>query len=124
MALLPDADQKRISAHRIQPARASAVANADNGLSSIVDTFDIQTDGAKVDINHRCNVYVLTKPPTNALIPNPKIGDIAKVYLVDDTRTDNPYAYAEFHYTRAVTSAGAVSGTPPVEAGWKMVTAA
>ena len=120
MALLSDKDQKRISAHRVRPARASAVANADNGLSSVIDTIDIQTDGAKVDINHRCNVYVLTKPPTAALIPNPKIGDIAKVFIVDDSRTDNPCAYAEFHYTRTVTAAGAVSGNP----AWQKVTTA
>lgn len=120
MALLSDRDQKRISAHRVRPARASATANANNGLSSIVDTFDIQTDGAAVDINHRCNVYVLTKPPSVLLIPNPKIGDIAKVFIVDDARTDNPCAYAEYHYTRPVTAAGVVSGNP----SWQKVTTA
>ena len=118
MALLSDNDQKRISAHRVRPARASAAANAANSFSSVVDTFDINSEGAKVDINHRCNVYVLTKPPTPVLIPNPKIGDVAKVFIVDDARTNNPCAYAEYHYTRTVSAAGVVSGNPV----WQKVT--
>jgi hypothetical protein len=120
MALLSDAVQKRINTYVVSPGRSSAVANTSNDLGSAVERIDVNLDGATVNINHSANTYVLTKPPSSVLIPNPRIGDKVRVFIVDDARTDNPCAYAEFVYTRTVTAAGVVSGNP----SWRMVTSA
>ncbi|MDR2728412.1 MAG: hypothetical protein LBB56_04710 [Chitinispirillales bacterium] len=121
MALLTDDDQKRISAQFVRPARSTAVANANNGLGSVVGTIDVRSNGAAKDIEHRVNVYVLTKPPTAALIPNAKIGDICLAYIMDDAQTAPvPGGVAIYVFNTAVTAAGAVSGT----ASWRLVTMA
>ncbi|MDR3012542.1 MAG: hypothetical protein LBU70_04955 [Chitinispirillales bacterium] len=106
MGLLKVADQKKIKAQFIRPSRATAVANANNGLSSVVGTIDVALGSI---LNHRTNVHVLTIPPnTEGLDLKPKVGDIALVYFVDDERTDNPYGFAIYVYSRPQDPAGAM----------------
>jgi len=123
MALLADSYQKGIAAHSHSPSRASAPANTGNDITSVT-YLDIAINakgatGNMVSVTHRASEYVLTKVPTSpGIIPNPKIGDKARVFFVDDAANAvNPTGYAEYIYANA---AGAQTGTP----GWRLVTTA
>jgi hypothetical protein len=105
-------ENKRITAHRVRPARASAVASNGANIPSVVDILDVSGEFPSVNavagntanavINHRRCDYVLTTAPDNTIIPNPQVGDRAFVFLVDGSAAGraNPYSYQEFHYTR------------------------
>jgi hypothetical protein len=115
MALLTVADQRKIKARIVNPSRATAVANANNGFANAVGVIDVALNGL---LNHRTNIHVLTIPPTTAgLDLKPKIGDFALVYIVDDAEANNPRGFAMYVYNRTVTAAGAVSGEP----SWRLV---
>jgi len=127
MALLDKKFQRDVCAHQHAPSRASSRPNTGNDIESVTYT-DITLNcktaaGVVVSVNHRAAEYILTIPPntgaTEALsvIPKPRIGDKAKVFIVDDTNPKAVGGYAEFFYTPTVSAAGAVSGT----AGWKQV---
>jgi hypothetical protein len=99
MAIPTDAEQARISTFKHSPSRSSAVANKGNNLPNVVEFCDVNAKSpTTVDINIRQNTYVLTKEPNASNVPNPNIGDIARVFFVDDARAVNPYDYAEYHY--------------------------
>lgn len=102
MAVPSNAENQKISAHVLFPGRSSAIANKSNGVQSVVETLDLDAKSTVGDVIHRRNKYVLTKPPAADIIPNPKIGDKAEVFMVDDTQPLNPYEYREYHYVSFV----------------------
>jgi len=132
MALLSDASQKNMSAHQHAPGRSSAYAGTGNDIPSVEYTDvvlnDKTADGTKsVSVSHRATTYILTKPPCNAagtnnteIIPVPKVGDKAKVFIIDDANPNVVSGYMEFVYTTSV----AADGTPGASstAKWWRVT--
>jgi hypothetical protein len=117
MALLSDAAQKRISAHLVRSERSTGVANAGTSLANALGVIDFELNEEGVNVNSRARIFVLSKPPSAAIIPDPQIGDIVLGYIVDDARTDNPCGFAMYVYTRTVNAAGVVSGAP----SWRVV---
>jgi len=128
MALLSNTSQKSISAHSHSPGRSSAYASTGNDIASVRYTDIVLNDevtttaGVKksVSITHRMTEYVLTKPPTDAIIPNPKIGDRALVAIVDDANPNVVAGFVEYVYTTTVQN----DGTPGASstASWRRVT--
>jgi len=95
------AENRRITAHRVRPARASAVASNNNNNQGVVDILDFSGDFAGFgNVNHRRCDYVLTDPPTSAIIPNPQVGDRAFVFTLT-AGNPKPTGYGEYHYTGA-----------------------
>jgi hypothetical protein len=118
MALINNDVAKQVFAQMILPSQSSSVADANSRNNTAVATIDIDVPGL---LNHRARIHALPVPPNNTLIPNPRVGDIALVYITDDAAgAVNPTGFAMFVYTATVTAAGAVSGS----ASWRQVTVA
>lgn len=101
MPVPTDAEQKRISTYKRELSRSAAVATNGDNLPNVVELLDVRaySETANVNIDVGQKTYVLTVRPNATNIPSPKIGDIAKVFLVDSAQTVNPYRYEEWHYT-------------------------
>jgi len=127
MALLSNESQKAISAHTCLPSRSAGYANTKSEVLSveytdIVLNSDVTVGGVKksVSVTHRMSTYVLTKPPTDAIITNPKIGDRALVAIVDDANPNVVAGFVEYVYTTTVQN----DGTPGASstASWRRIT--
>jgi len=94
-------ESKNLTAHRVNPSRSGAAASNSNGVQGVVEILDISgefpSDGSS--INHRICEYVLTLPPeTPDLLPNPQVGDRARVLMIAQGDSA-PTNYAEYIYT-------------------------
>jgi hypothetical protein len=72
-----------------------------------------------VSVTHRMTEYVLTKPPTTDIIPNPKIGDRALVAIVDDADPNVVAGFVEYVYTTTVQNDGAPGASST--ASWRRI---
>jgi len=127
MALLSDASQKQISAHTCLPSRSAGYANTKSEICSveytdIVLNTTVTVGGVEktVSVTHRMSTYILTKPPTDDIITNPKIGDRARVPIVDSANPNVVAGFMEFVYTTTVQN----DGTPGASstASWRRIT--
>lgn len=127
MALLSNESQKAISAHTCLPSRSAGYANTKSEILSveytdIVLNTEVTTAGGvkkSVSVTHRMSTYILTKPPTNDIITNPKIGDRALVAIVDDANPNVVAGFVEYVYTTTVAN----DGTPGASstASWRRI---
>jgi hypothetical protein len=108
MAVPNNTENGRINAQSQTPSRSAAVASNTGKVPSVIDVLNINAEfpslnsGAGLVINHTRKDYVLAAVPAtandwNAVIPNPKVGDRAFVFMVDDAQTQNPHEYREYH---------------------------
>jgi len=119
MAAPTDAENKRINAQTVTPSRSAAVASTTGKLPSVVERLTVASEFPSIGviINHTRTDYVLAAVPTTwaNVIPDPKVGDRAFVFLVDNAQsTTAPYDYQEFHYT--------LNAATPAVLAWRKVT--
>lgn len=96
MAKQTNAENGKITCHRVLPGRSAAIADSADGVRNIVAINHIKADGAALTINITRRDYVSTITPNDTMLPNAKIGDRCRVYFSDSTQAVNPYASDDF----------------------------
>lgn len=89
MAKFTDAENRRINTHRIDPTRASAIADNADGAYNVVELNDIVAEGVAGAISIRRKTFIVTNPPTDTMLPNAKVGDRALEYCFDSDESDD-----------------------------------
>lgn len=81
-----DAEVRSLDAHIRTVMRSAGVASNADAAQNVVAHVDINALSATAqDANLRRRVYIVTKKPTDTMLPDSKIGDIAICYAVEKT---------------------------------------
>jgi hypothetical protein len=100
MATPSDAEVGRIDCSIGIPTGGSKAANAGSAVTNIMYHYDVTARSTTGFFSKVFNVFAITKVPTAAMVAIAKIGDRAKAFFVDSTKTAKPYDSDDFIYTR------------------------